>query len=63
MNILVDSCCDLSDALRAKTQAAIAPLTITIDGEDFVDDGSIDESPEKLCGACPGRRQGLLRLF
>lgn len=45
MNILVDSCCDLSDALRAKTQAAIAPLTITIDGEDFVDDGSIDIPP------------------
>lgn len=42
MNILVDSCCDLSDDLRGRTQAAVAPLTITIDGEDFVDDGTVD---------------------
>lgn len=42
MNILVDSCCDLSDDLRRRTQAAVAPLTITIDGEDFVDDGTVD---------------------
>ena len=42
MKILVDSCCDLSGELRKRTQAAVAPLTITIDGEDFVDDGSVD---------------------
>jgi len=42
MNILVDSCCDLSDDLRGRTRAAVAPLTITIDGEDFVDDGTVD---------------------
>ena len=42
MKILVDSCCDLSAELRAHTQAAVAPLTITIDGEDFVDDGTVD---------------------
>ena len=41
MKILVDSCCDLSSELRARTQAAVAPLTITIDGEDYVDDGTI----------------------
>ena len=42
MKILVDSCCDLSNELRARTQAAVAPLTITIDGEDYVDDGTVD---------------------
>ena len=42
MKILVDSCCDLSSELRARTQAAVAPLTITIDGEDYVDDGTVD---------------------
>ena len=42
MKILVDSCCDLSAELRSHTQAAVAPLTITIDGEDYVDDGTVD---------------------
>ena len=42
MKILVDSCCDLSNELLARTQAAVAPLTITIDGEDYVDDGTVD---------------------
>ena len=62
MKILVDSCCDLSAELRAHTQAAVAPLTITIDGEDFVDDGSVDipsylakmsASKETPRSACP----------
>ena len=48
MKILVDSCCDLSGELRERTQAARAPLTITIDAEDIVDDGSSD-----IRSACP----------
>ena len=31
MMILADSCCDLSPELLKKTQARVAPLTITID--------------------------------
>ena len=42
MKILVDSCCDLSDELRQRTQAVVAPLTISFDGEDYVDDGTVD---------------------
>ncbi len=42
MNILVDSCCDLSPELLAHTEASVAPLTITLDGVDYVDDGSVD---------------------
>ena len=42
MNILVDSCCDLSKELRERTGAAVAPLTITVDGQDYVDDGTVD---------------------
>ena len=42
MNILVDSCCDLSSELLKKTGASVAPLTITIDGVHYVDDGTVD---------------------
>ncbi|MDO5297988.1 MAG: DegV family protein [Clostridia bacterium] len=45
MKILVDSCCDLSPALLDKTQAAVAPLTITIDDTHYVDDGTVDIVP------------------
>ena len=62
MYILADSCCDLSPELRERTQAATAPLTITIDGKDYVDDGSIDipsfieamrASRDRARSACP----------
>ena len=62
MKILVDSCCDLSAELRARTQATVAPLTITLDGEDYVDDGTVDipsylarmsASKETPRSACP----------
>ncbi|MDO5377954.1 MAG: DegV family protein [Clostridia bacterium] len=42
MNILVDSCCDLSPELLKRTGASVAPLTITLDGVDYLDDGSVD---------------------
>ena len=42
MKIVADSCCDLAAELKAYTKAAIAPLTITIEGQDYVDDGSVD---------------------
>ena len=42
MKIVVDSCCDLAPELAQYTKAAVAPLTITIDGQDYVDDGSVD---------------------
>ena len=42
MMILADSCCDLSPELFKKTQARVAPLTITIDDTHYVDDGSME---------------------
>ena len=45
MMILADSCCDLSPELLKKTQARVAPLTITIDGTHYVDDGTVDIPP------------------
>ena len=45
MTILADSCCDLSTELLKKTQAKIAPLTITIDDTHYVDDGTVDIPP------------------
>ena len=45
MTILADSCCDLSPELLKKSQAKIAPLTITIDDTHYVDDGTVDIPP------------------
>ena len=45
MTILADSCCDLSPELLKKTQAKIAPLTITIDDTHYADDGTVDIPP------------------
>lgn len=45
MTILADSCCDLSPELLKKTQAKIAPLTITIDDTHYVDDGTVNIPP------------------
>lgn len=45
MTILADSCCDFSPELLKKTQAKIAPLTITIDDTHYVDDGTVDIPP------------------
>ena len=62
MNILVDSCCDLTPEWLKKTQAKVAPLTITIDDTHYVDDGTVDipaylsamkESRHPVRSACP----------
>lgn len=45
MMILADSCCDLSPELLKKTQARVAPLTITIDDTHYVDDGTVEIPP------------------
>ena len=45
MMILADRCCDLSPELLKKTQARVAPLTITIDDTHYVDDGTVDIPP------------------
>ena len=45
MTILADSCCALSPELLKKTQAKIAPLTITIADTHYVDDGTVDIPP------------------
>ena len=45
IQILADSCCDLSPELLKKTQARVAPLTITIDDTHYVDDGTVDIPP------------------
>ena len=61
MSIIADSCCDLTETLR-NDLAGIAPLTITIDGKDYVDDGSVEmipylaamkASPNPARTACP----------
>ena len=62
MKILADSCCDLSPELRERTKACIAPLTVTISGVDYVDDGTVEIAPylaamknckEPARSACP----------
>ena len=61
MMILADSCCDLSPELLKKTQARVAPLTITIDDTHYVDDGTVDipylaamkASKNPVRSACP----------
>ena len=45
MTILAFRCCDLPPELKKKTQAKIAPLTITIDDTHYVDDGTVDIPP------------------
>lgn len=60
MNIVADSCCDIAQGLEGLV--SVAPLTITIDGKDYVDDGTVDipsylaamkASREPARSACP----------
>ena len=61
-HILVDSCCDLSPEQLEDMNASVAPLTITIDSNEYVDDGSVEivpnlnamkSSPVPARSACP----------
>lgn len=61
MNILVDSCCDLTPEWLKKTQAKVAPLTITIDDTHYVDDGTVD-IPAYLSAMKESRASGALRM-
>ncbi len=60
--IVVDSCCDLTEEYRKDEHFVVAPLTLTIDGVDIVDDETFDQkdflrrvSESKECphSACP----------
>lgn len=62
MRIIADSCCDYTPELKKETGLTTVPLTITIDGTDYVDDGSVDivpylrhikASPNPARSACP----------
>ena len=61
LSIITDSCCDVTETLRTDLHG-IAPLTITIDGKEYVDDGSVamvpylaamKASPNPARSACP----------
>lgn len=61
-HILVDSCCDLSPEQIELMHASVAPLTITIDQREYVDDGTVNivpyldamkASPLPARSACP----------
>ena len=43
--IIVDSCCDLSLDAQQEMRAAVAPLTITIDEQVYIDDGTVQIVP------------------
>ena len=60
--IIVDSCCDLTPELRADPVFRSIPLTVRVDGRDFVDDENLDagllvcamnESQGPSSSACP----------
>lgn len=43
-SVIVDSCCDLTPEMRADPHFRSIPLTIHVDGQDFVDDNNLDTS-------------------
>ncbi len=45
MHILVDSCCDLSAEVRKAMDASVAPLTITVDNVEYIDNGTVEIVP------------------
>lgn len=60
--IVVDSCCDLTPEYRQNEHFVVAPLTLTVDGHDIIDDETFDQkdflrrvSESKECphSACP----------
>lgn len=61
-SIIVDSCCDLTPEMRADPIFRSIPLTIRVDGKDYVDDQGLDtslliyamdQSPEASSSSCP----------
>lgn len=42
MRIIADSCCDLNPEIAEKTKVELVPLTIQVNGKDFVDDENLD---------------------
>lgn len=60
--IIGDSCTDVTEKMKQDGMISLVPLTLTIDGEDFVDDETFDQklfiekmkaSPECPKSACP----------
>lgn len=60
--IIGDSCTDITEKMKQDGMISLVPLTLTIDGEDFVDDETFDQklfiekmkaSPECPKSACP----------
>lgn len=45
MKLIADSCCDYTPELKAETGLITVPLTITVDGKDYVDDGTVEIVP------------------
>ncbi len=42
IQIIADSCCDLTPTLRRVLRVNTAPLTISVDGREFIDDETLD---------------------
>lgn len=42
--IVADSCCDLNDQFKSKNNIELVPLTLTVSGEDVVDDETFDQA-------------------
>ena len=43
-SIVVDSCCDLTQEMRADPVFRVIPLTIRVEGQDYMDDDQLDTS-------------------
>jgi len=61
-SIIVDSCCDLTPEMRSNPVFRSIPLTICVDGKNYIDDQSLDtslliyamgQSPEASSSSCP----------
>ncbi len=41
--IVADSCCDLNDKFEYREKIELIPLTLTVNGEDIVDDSTFNQ--------------------
>ena len=66
IQIIVDSCCDTTSALRHAMEFQIAPLTVSAGQSSFVDDGDLPiaallaamkSTKEPASSACPSPRK------